>query len=68
MKILVVSNGFPPRGKWGTEFYTKELVIGLVGRGHDVSVLHPDRSGSESRYRLHCRRGRTVFCGVSADL
>ncbi len=43
MKVLVVSNGYPPRGRWGTEFYTRELVRGLARRGHDVRVLHPVR-------------------------
>ncbi|MEM7310395.1 MAG: glycosyltransferase [Planctomycetota bacterium] len=52
MKVLVVSNGFPPRGKWGTEFYTKELVHGLAARGHELAVLHPERSGSRPRYSL----------------
>jgi glycosyltransferase involved in cell wall biosynthesis len=52
MKLLVVSNGYPPRGGFGTEFYTRELVRGLVRRGHTVSVLHPDRGGSRARYTL----------------
>ncbi len=60
MKVLVVSNGFPPRGKWGTEFYTKELVTGLVARGHEVSVLHPDRTGGESRYTLQATQENGV--------
>jgi len=49
VKILVVSNGFPPRGKWGTEFYTRELVRGLVARGHEAAVMHPERSGGRPR-------------------
>ena len=52
MRVLVVSNGYPPRGTWGTEFYTAELVRGLRGRGHEVAVLHPERSGSRPRYAL----------------
>ena len=52
MKVLIVSNGFPPRGSFGTEFYTAELARGLAGRGHEVSVLHPERSGSRARYTL----------------
>ncbi len=52
MKILVVSNGYPPRGSFGTEFYTRELVRGLVRRGHAVSVLHPERGGARPRYEL----------------
>ena len=52
MKVLVVSNGYPPRGGFGTEFYTRELVQGLRARGHDVAVLHPERSGARPRYEL----------------
>ena len=51
-RVLAVSNGFPPRGKWGTEFYTKELTLGLKARGHDVAVFHPVRNGEEPRYTL----------------
>jgi len=52
VRILVVSNGYPPRGSYGTEFYTQELVLGLARRGHDLAVLHPDRSGARPRYTL----------------
>ena len=46
MRVLFVTNGFPPRGRWGTEYYTGELAAGLVERGHEVAVLHPERSGA----------------------
>jgi glycosyltransferase involved in cell wall biosynthesis len=52
LKILVVSNGFPPRGRWGTEFYTRELVDGLRGRGHELRVLHPLRDARRERYSI----------------
>ena len=52
MKVLVVSHGFPPRGFWGTEIYTHELVHALVARGHEVSVLHPVREGDRERYSV----------------
>lgn len=52
MRILVVSNGYPPRGSYGTEFYTQELVLGLRARGHELVVLHPERSGTRPRYTL----------------
>ncbi|MCZ6599008.1 MAG: glycosyltransferase [Planctomycetota bacterium] len=52
MRVLVVSNGFPPRGKWGTEFYTKELVLGLRSLFHDVAVLIPDRDSDNEAYGL----------------
>jgi len=52
VKVLLVTNGFPPRGRFGTEFYTRELALGLVGRGHEVAVLHPVRDGSRPRFTL----------------
>ncbi|MCP3919170.1 MAG: glycosyltransferase family 4 protein [bacterium] len=52
MKVLLVSNGFPPSGQWGTEFYTYQLARGLLGRGHEVDVLCPLRDGSRPRYTL----------------
>lgn len=52
MKLLVVSNGYPPRGGFGTEFYTRELVRGLARRGHVLSVLHPERGAARPRYSL----------------
>lgn len=52
MKILVVSNGYPPRGGFGTEFYTREMVCGLRRRGHALCVMHPERSGGRPRYAM----------------
>ncbi len=64
MRLLVVSNGYPPRGSFGTEFYTRELVRGLVRRAHAVSVLHPERSGARARYAVE----RVVEDGVPVYL
>ncbi len=52
MNILLVSNGFPPSGQWGTEFYTYQLATGLLARGHRVTVFCPDRLGEAPRYTL----------------
>ncbi len=52
MKILVVSLGVPPRGRFGTEFYTSELARGLARRGHELAVLHPDRALPGPAYAL----------------
>ncbi len=57
MKILFVSNGFPPRGRWGTEFYTAQLVTALKARGHSVHVFHPMRDGSKPRYTTENAKG-----------
>ena len=52
MRVLLVSNGFPPSGQWGTEFYTHQLATGLVARGHDVQVLHPSRETGRPRFSI----------------
>jgi glycosyltransferase involved in cell wall biosynthesis len=41
VRILLVSRGFPPRARWGTEYYTQQLARGLRERGHRIEVLHP---------------------------
>ncbi len=53
-RILLVSTGFPPRGRWGTESYTLELARGLARSGREVAVAIP----------VH-ERGRPR-CGVRA--
>jgi glycosyltransferase involved in cell wall biosynthesis len=57
MRILVVTNGYPPRGWWGTEFYTTQMVGGLRAAGHEVAVLHPERSGGRPRYTVELEAG-----------
>ncbi len=52
MRVLYVSYGFPPRGQWGTEYYTHQLALGARERGHDVAVFHPVRDGQRPRYTL----------------
>ena len=52
MRILLVSNGFPPSGQWGTEFYTHQLATGLAARGHTVQVLCPRRDGEGERFEV----------------
>jgi glycosyltransferase involved in cell wall biosynthesis len=57
MKIVLVSNGFPPSGQWGTEYYTHQLATGLAARGHRVTVFCPIRDGSKPRYTIErCER------------
>lgn len=52
MKVLLVCNGFPPSGQWGTEFYTHQLATGLLARGEDVVVLHPVRDANRPRFSV----------------
>jgi len=63
LKVLLVSNGFPPSGQWGTEYYTHQLAMGLVARGDEVLVLHPSRDPSRERFSLREveREGIRVF-------
>ncbi|MBU1727395.1 MAG: hypothetical protein KJ880_07180, partial [Candidatus Omnitrophica bacterium] len=39
MKILVISNYYPPRVIGGYELACREAVEGLRAKGHEVSVL-----------------------------
>ena len=55
LRVLLVSNGYPPAGHWGTEFYTRELARGLQARGHAVLVFCPRRDGARPRYTLERR-------------
>lgn len=56
MRVLVVCNGFPPSGQWGTEFYSHQLATGLAARGAEVEVLHPGRGGERPRYEVTSTR------------
>jgi len=55
-KVLLVSNGFPPVGQWGTEFYTHQLASGLQARGREVAVFIPVRESEGERYSLKISR------------
>jgi glycosyltransferase involved in cell wall biosynthesis len=63
MKLLLVSRGFPPRGRWGTEFYTHQLARGLAARGHEVAILHAVRDPARERGSIEVLRsdGFRVF-------
>jgi glycosyltransferase involved in cell wall biosynthesis len=39
MKILYITNGYPPHRWAGTETYTASLATGMYSRGHDVKVM-----------------------------
>ena len=53
---MLVSNGFPPVGQWGTEFYTHQLASGLQARGSEVAVFLPVRDAEGDRYSLKTSR------------
>lgn len=54
-RVLLVSNGYPPAGHWGTEYYTRELARGLRARGHEVAVFCPRRDRTRPRYTIEQR-------------
>ena len=58
-----MSNGFPPVGQWGTEFYTHQLATGLQARGREVAVFLPKRVAEGERYSLKSskRHGLDLF-------
>jgi glycosyltransferase involved in cell wall biosynthesis len=43
VKIVVVANGFPPHGMFGTERYAGEIAGALRARGHEVIAFVPAR-------------------------
>lgn len=50
MKVLIISNYFPPNYVGGYELYCKDVADSLVERGHEVRVLtSKDPSGKFSR-------------------
>ncbi|MFT7486348.1 MAG: glycosyltransferase involved in cell wall biosynthesis [Candidatus Paceibacteria bacterium] len=63
MKVLLVCNGFPPSGQWGTEYYAHGLAKGLVSRGCEVGVLYPVRDRTRPRFDIlrEERSDMTVF-------
>lgn len=71
-RVLLVSNGFPPEGQWGTEFYTHQLASGMQARGREVAVFLPVRNPAAERYsmRKRHRHGLDLFelvnCGDPA--
>ncbi len=52
MKVLLIANGFPPSGQWGTEYYTHQLAMGLMSRGDEVLVLVPCRQPERERFSM----------------
>jgi glycosyltransferase involved in cell wall biosynthesis len=52
LKVLLVCNGFPPSGQWGTEYYTHQLAMGLLRAGDEVLVLHPVREAERPRFSV----------------
>ena len=48
MKILVIHSYYYPDVKGGAEYSLKKLCEGLVGRGHQVSVLCDNSEGNSN--------------------
>ena len=52
MKILLVSNGFPPRAFGGVEVYVEKLARELTLRGHQIVVFCRDSNPDLPDYHL----------------
>ncbi|MFQ5504749.1 MAG: glycosyltransferase [Planctomycetota bacterium] len=39
--MVLVTRGFPPAGRWGSEGYAHDIAVGLARRGHRVDVFFP---------------------------
>ncbi len=61
--MLLVCNGFPPSGQWGTEYYAHQLSHGLLERGAQVGVFYPVRTGDRERFQVKRieREGLSIF-------
>jgi glycogen(starch) synthase len=60
VKILVVSNFYPPDGIGGYELGCAQMVDALRGRGHDVRVLTGTSSVADDLSHDHVRRTLSV--------
>src|SRR5437870_5404347 len=49
MKILVISNLYPPHYVGGYELHCEQITEGLRARGHEIQVLTSDYVADESR-------------------
>ena len=71
MRILVISAHFPPEHYGGYELRIKDIVDGLVKRGHDIRVLTTRKTSSKGKSaernhypilrKLHNRRNARFF-------
>lgn len=59
MKVLFVSNLYPPNAIGGYEQLCFDVADAFVRRGHEVSVLTSDYGGGEKSYE-----GQTIFRGL----
>lgn len=52
MRVLLISNGYPPRELAGIELYTARIARGLAARGHEVRVLCRTRGLDQREYTV----------------
>ena len=53
-RVLLVARGYPPHGRWGSEFYTRELARGWAARGLEVDVVCPLVGAAAGQRSEHC--------------
>jgi len=56
MRILQVSNGYPPAARGGVETYTQTLAGALADRGYEVEVFCRLSARREPEYTVHYER------------
>src|SRR5580704_15402828 len=64
MRILIVSNVFPPDGFGGYERACRDESIGLIDRGHDVTIVTSTlstRNVTEENNQIRNRIRRVLF-------
>lgn len=68
MRILIVSNGYPPNSFGGVEVYSYDLARELYQRGHQVHVFHRVSDPSVPDYSIHSEEGEGIpILGVVND-
>lgn len=53
MRVLQVTNGYPPAARGGVETYTQAVAQALAGRGHAVEVFARLSALGEPEYAVH---------------
>lgn len=67
MKLLFLSNFYPPHEIGGYEQWCHEVALGLAGRGHDVSVLTSRFGVSSDVFEDEPGVTRTLFLQADID-
>ena len=56
MRLMIISNLYPPRGLGGYEIAAQDVAYGLAARGHEVRVLTSPMEGERPAHDAHVHR------------